>query len=147
MNIEIRRPAMIAEITIVATVAATIGEIREPMDEFRETMVEIRGEMATTDGNITLDLPRRDETDDTTTDRVAEPPTRVIPCLHLRHILHQTDQLNDTRNACHPLLQMADAEHLEPHYETYDSPKSFDQERSRSIMEVQTQRSSFRSTP
>lgn len=104
MNIEIRRPAMIAEITIVVTVAVTIGEIREPMDEFRETMVEIRGEMATTDGNVTLNLPRWDETDDTTTDRVAEPPTQVIPCLHLRHILHQTDQLNDTRNAGHPLL-------------------------------------------
>nr|ABA97914.1 retrotransposon protein, putative, Ty3-gypsy subclass [Oryza sativa Japonica Group] len=69
MNIEIRRPAMIAEITIVVTVAVTIGEIREPMDEFRETMVEIRGEMATTDGNVTLNLPRWDETDDTTTDR------------------------------------------------------------------------------
>lgn len=99
------------------------------------------------DGNAIPDLPHLVEIEDATTVREAELPTRAIPRPHLRRLLHRTDLLDDITTAGHLSLQEVGAERSRPHYEMYDGPKSFDQERSRSITEVQTQRSSFRSTP
>jgi hypothetical protein len=149
-KIKIDRPVMTTErtvATIIVMVPTTINEIEEQMVEFRARTIEIRGEVMTIHENATPDPPHPVEIGDAITVREAELPTRVIHHPHPCCLPCRIDPLNDTMTKGHLLLQEADAEHSHPHSETYDGLKSFDQRRSRSMMEARTQRNSFKSTP
>lgn len=103
-------------------------------------MPEIRSETATTNEIAIRNLLRLVEIGDTIIVREAGLLNQATPHPRLRHFLHQIYLPYDVITMGRLPSQEAGVEHSHPHSEMCDGPRSSDQEKSRNMMEVQTQK-------